>query len=266
MPQLVAAAAALATTEAFTVAGIIVTYGNIAQFAVFAGSIAYSASQSAKLRKAMSTASLDQGRTVMARDPVAPRRAIYGQVLLSGTIVFMQQSGTKNEYLHLVIALAAHQCHEISDIYFGTEVVPLDGSGNATGRFAGYARVKKYLGIAAGERDTDLESESGGTWTANHLGKNIARLHVRLKWSPDVFSQGMPTIKALVKGARVYDPRDGTQDPADPSTWKYSANSALVTAHYLNDSTFGRGVSWARIRMTDLIEAANICDEDIVLA
>lgn len=259
MPAVVAAAVAASSATAFTVAGYAVTYGALAKVAFIAGSVAYSSSQSSKLRRSLATSSLDQGRTVMVRDPIAPQRLIYGQVLVSGTIVYMQTTGTKNEYLHLVIALAGHECHEIGDIYFGSEVVPLDGSGLPTsGRFVGHARVKKFLGIAAGERDTDLESESGGVWTSAHLGKGIARLHVRLKWSADVFANGMPAIKALVKGKKVYDFRTAT------TAW--SANSALCAADYLMDSKFGRGVAQARIRSADVEEAANICDEAVVLA
>lgn len=263
MPAVVAAAVAYiapaTAATAFTIGATAVTYASLIGYAaVIGGSIAYSSSQNAKLRQSLANSSLDQGRTVMARDPIAARRLIYGQVLVSGTIVFVHTSGTKNEYLHLVIALAGHECHEIGDIYFGSEVVPLDGSGLPTsGKYVGFARVKKYLGIAAGERDLDLESESGGIWTANHLGKGIARIHVRLKWSADVFASGMPTIKALVKGKKVYDFRTATTG--------WTANSALCAADYLMDSTFGKGVAQARIRSADVIEAANICDENIVI-
>lgn len=226
-----------------------------------AASVAYSAAQQRKLKKSLSGmgsgGGLDQGRTLMVRDPVASHRIIYGEVLVSGPLAFIHTSGTKNEYLHLVITLAAHECESLGDIYFNDEVVPLDGSGNATGTFAGYARVKKFLGIAAGERDLDLESESGGIWTSAHLGKGRARLHVRLKHNLDLFPNGMPVVKCLVKGRKVYDPRTAT------TAW--SDNSALCTLDFLMDAVYGKGIALARIDTTEVNTAANICDESVVL-
>jgi hypothetical protein len=223
-------------------------------------SVAYSSAQQRKLKKSLAglgQGGVDQGRTLMVRDPVAPRRLIYGEVLVSGPLAFIHTSGTNNDYLHLIIVLAAHECDTLGDIYFNDEIVPLDGSGNATGAYAGYARVKKFTGIAAGERDTDLETESGGIWTSAHLGKSVARLHVRLKYSNDIFPTGMPVIKCLVKGKKVYDPRTTT------TVW--SANSALCTGDFLMDSVIGKGVALARIGDAAWQEAANICDESVIL-
>lgn len=281
MPQVIPAVVAAvgnaaAATAAFlgasaaaqwAIYAFVVKYGALIAFT--AGSIAYSASQQRKLKKALSgagTTTIDQGRTVMTRDPIAPRRYIYGQCLVSGPIAYMATSGTNNEYLHIIIVLASHECEELGDVYFNDELVPLSGNVPSSGSYVGYARVKKFLGLAAGERDTDLETESGGEWTTAHLGKGIARMHVRLKYSTDIFPNGIPTIKCVVKGKKVFDPRDGTQSSSDPTTWKWSANAALCVADFLHDSMMGKGVEWARIRMPDLIESANICDEDVVLA
>lgn len=195
------------------------------QLAVVIGASAvYSNQQRIKARR-QAEAARQQGRGVMVRDPVATRVAIYGEAKVSGSIPFMTTSGTKNEYLHIIVALAGHECEEIRDIYFGSEVVPLDGSGGATGTYAGHARVKKFLGIGAGERDTDLESESGGSWTSAHLGKHVARLHVRLKWNVDKFPQGIPNIQAIVKGKKVRDYRNASYTRTCGTT----AGSSLVT-------------------------------------
>lgn len=265
MPQVIPAINAILASAAsyFGVTGaasaFIFSYG--VQTLMIAASIAYSSAQQRKLRKSLSnmgsTAGIDQGRSVMARDPVAARRLIYGQCLVSGPLAFMHTSGTNNEYLHLVIVLASHECEELGDIYFNDTLVPLTGTDPSSGTYVGYARVKKFLGVTAGERDTDLETESGGLWTSSHLGKGIARLHVRLKYSTDVFPNGLPVIKCLVKGKKVYDPRSAT------TAW--SANAALCAADFLMDTRFGKGVALARIRDAEWQEAANICDEDIVL-
>lgn len=247
------------SAAAVAVANFAIAYG--VQTILVASTIAYSAAQQRKLKRSLDAmrnqTGVDPGRTIMTRDPISPRRTIYGQCLVSGNLAYIGTSGTNNEYLHLVIILATHECEELGDVYFNDTLVPLSGNTPSSGPFAGYARVKKFVGLAAGERDTDLETESGGEWTSAHLGKGIARLHVRLKYSADVFPTGWPTIKCLVKGKKVYDPRTAT------TAW--SANSALCAADFLRDARFGWAIPLARIRSAEWIEAANICDEDVVL-
>lgn len=235
-------------------------WAKVAAWAVtIGGSLAYSSYAKNKAQKKMAAAmaQLDQGRDVTVRDPVAPRRIVYGQVLVGGPIVFAEVSGTSNEFLYLVVKLADHECEELGDIYFDDAVVPLDGSGNATGTYAGYATVRKYRGLVAGERDTTLETDSGGEWTANHLGKSVARLHIKLKHNPDLFPQGIPNIRCLVKGRKVYDFRTATT--------AYSNNPALCVADYLMDARYGKAVAQARINSTAVQAAANICDESVNL-
>lgn len=272
MPQLVASAAvtyftgaAGATAATFAGAaaasaatGAIYAAAYIgATAAIIGGTTAYSSSQSAKLRRSLGTASLDQGRTVMVRDPLAARRLIYGQEPVSGSIVFFHTTGAKNEYLHLVVMIAGHEVEEIGDIYFNNELVPL-ASNIPVGKYAAVARINKKRGVAGDTADADLIAETGGVWTSAHTLSGCAYLAVRLKWSADLFPNGIPTIKALVKGKKVYDPRT--------TLTAWSANAALCAADFLTDSTWGKGVALSRLRTADLIEAANLCDEDVVLA
>ncbi|MFO0467556.1 MAG: hypothetical protein ACK5ZS_01205, partial [bacterium] len=84
-------------------------------------------------------------RTQTVREPITPWRVIYGQVRTGGAITFLHTTDG-NSRLHLIITLAGHEVEEIGDIYFDDEVVPLDGSGNATGKYAGFVRVQKKLG------------------------------------------------------------------------------------------------------------------------
>lgn len=261
MPSFVAAiGTGLGFLGATKAAAVIVTYAKaIAFVSTIAASVAYNSYSQKRMQKKMAAAlnNLDQGREISVRDPIAPRRIIYGQCLVGGTIVFAEVTGTSNEFLYLIVKLADHECHELGDVYFDDVVVPLDGSGNATGTYAGYATVRKYVGLAAGQRDTTLETDSGGEWTSAHLGKSVARLHVKLKHNPDLYPQGIPNIRCLVKGRKVYDFRT--------STTGYSNNPALCVADYLMDAKYGKGVAQARINSTAVSAAANICDENVNL-
>lgn len=58
-----------------------------------------------------------------------------------------------------------------------------------------------------------------------------------------------PRITAVIKGLKVYDPRDGTQTLGDRSTYKYSDNPALCLADYISNPYYGMGktVNWASV-------------------
>lgn len=199
-----------------------------------------------------------RGRTITIRQAAAPWAIIYGQARVGGVVTFVYVSDDR-QYIHLVITLAGHVCNAIGDIYFGEEVVPLDGNGDATGTFAGYARVKTSLGGESGQPFVDLVNESAGKWTDAHRQTGRTKLYVKLKANPDLFQTGVPNISAVVQGRKVYDPRSATT--------VYSRNAALCASDYITNATFGLGATYAtEIDETQLIAAANLCDEDVPLA
>ena len=255
MPFLLPAATAAKTV--FTIGKIVVTVKTLVTIAAIAASIAYTSAQNAKMKRRISTSGIDNGRSIMTRDPVAPRRLIYGQVLVSGTLVFLHTTGANNQTLHLIIAMAGHEVEELGDIYFGDEVVPFDGSGDATGFYAGFAHMGKHLGTSTQNVEASLNADAPSVWTSAHRLRGIAYLYIRLNYSAEKFPNGLPNVRCMVKGKKVFDPRT--------STTVWSANAALCAADYLEDATFGKGIARARIRSADLIEAANICDENVVL-
>lgn len=85
----------------------------------------------ARARAAANASAKD--REVMIRSALAPRRIIYGRDRVSGPIFYMESTGDKGQYLHLCVALAAHECDGIDTIYFNEEPLPTeDGSGFVT--------------------------------------------------------------------------------------------------------------------------------------
>jgi hypothetical protein len=253
---------AWAATTAFTVVGTAVTYGTIVKVALVIGSYAYQRQQTKKALSALAGGStnLDQGRMVTVREPAGSRKLLYGQMRVGGTLAFIQSSGTTKEYLHMVIAHVDHECEEIGDIYLNDEIVPLDGSGNATGKYAGYVRVKKHLGADSQTVDTDLQTDvTSGVWSNDHRLRGVCYSYVRLTHNPDLFPSGIPNVSAVIKGKKVYDPRSTT------TVW--SANPALCLRDYLLLSTDRGGLGAASAEVDDaaVITAANICDEAVNL-
>jgi hypothetical protein len=255
-----AANATITVTGSFAagikVGGFIGYYGS--QIALVAASYTYSSIQAKKQAKAAKSA-LNEGRTFMFKQATALRQLIYGQIRTSGPLVFIDETGTNNEYQHLIVALAAHQCEEVTTVYFNDEALTLDGSGNVTSpaKYVGFARVETQLGTAAQTAYATLVSESP-RWTTNHRLRGICNVYVRLKWSAEVFPTGRPNISALVKGKLVYDPRT--------TTTAFSANWALCLGDYLMDEEFGLGVALANINDIAWQAAANVADENVTLA
>jgi len=218
-----------------------------------------------KMKRALAGMGLDQGRTEMIKDPLAPRRMIYGQCRVGGVITFFRQptptdnTGAPQQH-YMVLTLAAHECHAIENIRIDNQEVTLDAQGIVTnGPYKNKIQIRKFLGKQSGERDLQWEGLGNNLgWSSSHLGRGIARLHVRLEWDAEVFLSGIPQITALVSGAKVYDPRSSSQSPTNPSTWAFSDNSALCAAHFLHTR---KGVPYSRIDTGALITAANICDE-----
>ena len=166
----------------------------------------------------------------------------------------------QNSWLHIVLPLASHQVEEIGDVYFNEDIITsamLDAGGNVvSGKFAGHARIAKYLGAPGQPADPVLISMSNGDWTSQHVGEGIAYIIVTLLRAPNVYLDGVPNIKAKVKGALVYDPRT--------TLTQWSNNWALVVRDYLTRAD-GLGCSSAEINDTLLIAAANVSDEDVDL-
>ncbi len=223
MPMVVAAVGNALITYALpaTVAHIgaaMVAYSTLIGYTLTIGaSIAYSSSQNSKLRNAMKGLT-DTGRNVMARDPLAVQRKIYGQIPTSGPIPFMHTTGTKNEYLHILMVIASHECQEQGTVYFenqdGLEAVPLDGSGTngggaATGKYAGYFFCNKYLGTPTQTADATLVAAAPTKWTANHRLRGHTYIYLQFKYNADLYPNGVPTVRVMTKGAKVLDPRVG---------------------------------------------------------
>lgn len=193
---------------------------------------------------------------VTVRQPISHWQYIYGRARVGGALTFAHESADKK--LHLVITFAGHVSEEIEAIQFNDEVVPIDGDGNATGKYAGYVRIKKSLGAEDGQPFPDLVAESEGKWTEAHRQTGRTKLYVRLTFSVDVFPTGLPNITAIIKGRKVYDPRT--------TLTEWSDNPSLCQADFLCDTVAGLGCVYAdEIDEAQLIAAANIDDEPVTL-
>lgn len=99
-------------------------------------------------------------------------------------------------------------------------------------------------------------------WTSDHRLRGRAYMYIRMGRDADgdFFPTGVPEITAVIKGRKVYDPREVSHDPDDKSTWEWSDNPALCIRDYLTQD-FGLGEKDIQVDDDLVIAAANVCDQ-----
>jgi len=121
-----------------------------------------------------------------------------------------------------------------------------------------FAYVWKYLGWAGQDLSVKMAQLGAPSWTAADKCQGMAALIVRLQYAENVWPTGVPNIKCVMRGRRVYDPRTAG------TAW--SRNAALCARDYL---TFQYGIAAASAKIDDAGAtngAANICDEDVLVS
>lgn len=238
----------------------------------------------------MPQADTDGSRQRTVRGTTVARKLVYGQALVSGPITYIGVSGTDNEDLYQVIALAGHEVNDITDIHFDDVVIPdadINSGSSAGGAVGGtgifkaqnsttIVTINKHLGTATQAADSMMVG-AFTDYTSAHQGKGVA--YIAMKWklnedSQETWDKYSPNdVKALVQGKKIYDPRlDSTQTDipgsgshrlADSTTWEYSTNPSLCVADYLKDTDFGLGVSSSKIDWVAVANAADSCDATV---
>ena len=213
---------------------------------------------------------------------IEPRRIIYGEMLVAGmNVIPPMTNGENNEYLNQVLAVAGHQCNSLGQVYFSREAIGTvsgitgtDDDGKVTtGRYSNKAWVRRYTGTGTQTVDYKLATAFPSQWTANHRGQGVAYIALTYQFDEEVYRQGKPEVTCLVQGKKVYDPRldstrtggSGSQRISDPATWTFSTNPALCLADFLFDNALGLGESDSRIDYDKVMDAADICDEDVTI-
>lgn len=187
---------------------------------------------------------------------------IYGKTRVGGVRIYDASTGSNNNDLHRILAFAGHEIESYEDIYLNDEIVTIDGSGNVTSpaRYNGYVRIKKYYGTTSQEADPDLVTDTAflppdaGCWTTAHRLQDIAYLYIKFTYSQDAFPNGIPSVSAVIKGKKVYNPIT--------ALIAWSDNPALCLRDYLL-SGYGLNQPSTRIDDASVITAAGVCDETV---
>lgn len=116
------------------------------------------------------------------------------------------------------------------------------------------ARVRWHLGAAGQTADAGMVSALPGIWTTDHKMTGMAYLVLEAEYDPDAFPSGMPNVSAVIRGAKLYDPRT--------SLTEWSENPALMMRYVALSPLLGRQSS-AQVNDTSVSAAANVCDQTV---
>lgn len=203
-------------------------------------------------------------QNVTVKQSAAPRAFLYGKGQSGGVLTYLASTGVNAQFLHLVVTYFARECTAVDGYLFDDYQLVLDGSGNETGKYAGFVSVETKLGAPGEAAFPGLVADTAGlgasAWTSSCRQDGCLSVHYKLKWDQNIFPNGVPRKFGIVaRGNKVYDPRT--------STTGYSANLALCIRDWMTDSVFGFGFDSAtEINDTLYIAAANLADETVTLA
>jgi len=180
------------------------------------------------------------------RSSKASMTRIYGRTQTSGVLFFAEEQAGEQEngeWVHLAIAVAAHELDAVESVLLGDAEI---------GTYGEYASWELHNNRATCD---PFLLENCASWKDDMVGVGIAWLRVSLKFDATKFPSGIPNIKATVRGAKIYDPRD--------QLMKWSSNAALVILDYYRTAL---GVPDSDLDWDQFKAAANICDEQVLTA
>ena len=118
--------------------------------------------------------------------------------------------------------------------------------------------VTHYRGTQVQTADSDLTvgfAAIGTSWSNPLLGYSYSVVKL-----PAGDGVNIADFHAVIQGVKCFDPRDGTQVYATPTTWKYTDNPTLCLARLLTDATVGLGMVPNSTFWADVTANANLND------
>jgi hypothetical protein len=211
------------------------------------------------------------------RQPIPVRTRAYGQVKLSGALFYEDAIPLQFQPLLLGVVFCEGPVEAFTAFYLNESNTGITGSGgsNLALPWGTLVIIEGKLGTDSQAASTILATQRG--FSTEHLNGLCYAVMVCNQpfYRPDKYFQyyypnGVPTLRAVMRTAKVYDPRDTSQDWSLPNTWKYSANPALVVLDYLtytkldaDGRAIPRGMALPKTRMNipSFKEFANLCDQ-----
>ena len=188
---------------------------------------------------------------------------VYGERLLGGTRVFLETSGTDNQYLYGALVLCEGEINAITEIRINDDVITFDaGFSHGTTitsddtKYGDTVKIQPFYG-------TDPQTASSlltplTNWTSNHKLTRVAYVAFRFTWDNDKYT-GIPKIQAKVQGRKV-----STYDVGGNQTTNvYTTNPVWCLLDYLRNARYGKGISVDDIDITSFYNASLIAETQV---
>ncbi|WP_064435407.1 hypothetical protein [Pseudoalteromonas neustonica] len=181
-----------------------------------------------------------------------PRRITFGRDRVGGVIAH-QAEIEKNDkkWMQLIVLINGAPIDALEEIYIADK------------KLSEYPSESWDYSLSDGRQTTanaKAVAKMAG-WTSEHIGFGQSYVFIEIENNREVFEDGISDMGFLIRGARVWDPRDTSQDPDDESTWLWSQNAVLCALHYVR--FYGaHEVPFERLPLQWWIAAINVCDED----
>ena len=208
---------------------------------------------------------------------------VYGQRQLGIQKVFVESSGTDNQYLYLAGVLCEGNIESIDEIYVNDKLVTWSGAltdqtvrtvnSSDTNYYkdgASLISVQPFFGLDNQPVSSLLDESTN--WGSNHKLSGVAYLALKFTWNQDAFTGGVPDVKVTLKGRKVYDPRldstkggSGSHRQDTSSTWAFSNNPALCLLDYIRNARYGKGLpnSAFETNYDSFKTSANTCETQV---
>jgi len=216
---------------------------------------------------------------------------IYGTRKVGGNVVFLETSGTDNEYLYMVLVLGEGEIEDITSIFVNDNIVTWSGDLTDNTERTVASNDANFFKADPNDSNSSAESlitvrphygaddqsacsliSSLSSWTSNHRLRGLAYISLKFKWNTDAYGS-IPQVHALVKGKKIYNPNldgsitggTGSHRADTTSTWAYSDNPVYQLLDYLRNARFGMGIanSYFDTNFADWQTAGDVCDVNI---
>jgi hypothetical protein len=121
--------------------------------------------------------------------------------------------------------------------------------------FQSFVNIGWHLGSPDQLADAGLAAMFPSLWTSEHRARGVAYLICQFAYNDGALPSGIPTVTARVRGAKIYDLRQGLT--------QFSENPALMMRHVILHPQFGKRTSLTFDEEQRIVASANACDTQI---
>jgi len=191
----------------------------------------------------------NDGALINKASNLAQIPVIYGERKIGGTRVFVETSGTDNQYLYIALVLCEGEVEDIGSVY-------INDIDSQDAKFTGLVTINKHLGTDDQTADSTLLNAP--SWTADHRLRGVAYLGIRLKWDREIFGS-IPTFTSIVKGKKI---RTFDINGSLSTGTQYSTNTAECLLDYLTNDRYGKGLQVTDFEQdyTSFYTASQLCE------